>query len=283
MLSVSKNELYKALEHFYNVTGIKIVMYDSNRHIIATYPEAFEPYCTAVRTAPELKKRCLGCDNSGFDVCDVTRRPYIYKCHMHITEAIAPIIANGVIIGYLLFGQVLCGEDEKKTYDAAVHASKAFGFDKADFLNKLADIKRATPEYLTSALHIMSMCAGYLYTSEIIKQTLDILEYQLREYINDHISEELSSELLCRKFYISRSKLYKISVSEFGMGIMEYIKKKRLELAVKKLTSTVAPISQIAYEIGISDTNYFIRVFKEAYGITPRAFRKTHSLSENIP
>jgi len=283
MLSVSKNELYKALEHFYNVTGIKIVMYDSERNIIATYPEAFEPYCAVIRTAPELKKLCLGCDNSGFDVCDATRRPYIYKCHMHITEAIAPIIANGIIIGYLLFGQVLCGEDESSAYTAALRAAENFGFDKDDFCDKLAAIKRATPEYLSSALHIMAMCAGYLYTSEIIKQTPDILAYQIREYIGVHISEELSSELLCLKFFISRSKLYKIATSEFGMGIMEYIKKERLELAAKKLTSSDVPVSQIAYEVGIPDTNYFIRVFREGYGITPRAFRKAHSLSENIP
>lgn len=274
MLSVSKNELKKTLEYFYNVTGIKIVMYDSERRIIATYPETFEPYCTVIRSVPELEKRCYGCDNAGFDICDATRRPYIYKCHMHITEAIAPIIANGVIIGYLMFGQALCGEDEKTAYEAALHVAYGFGFDKADFTDKLAAIRRATPEYLTSALHIMSMCAGYLYMSEIVKQAPDILADQLREYIGTHISEKLSSELLCRRFYISRSKLYKISIGEFGMGIMEYIKEERLTLAVKKLTDTSIPISQIAYEIGIPDTNYFIRVFKEAYGVTPRAYRK---------
>ncbi|MBE6689302.1 MAG: helix-turn-helix domain-containing protein [Ruminococcaceae bacterium] len=280
MLSVSKNELNKALEHFYNVTGIKIVMYDSERRIITTYPETFEPYCTVVRCAPALKKRCLGCDNTGFDVCDATRRPYIYKCHMHITEAIAPIIANGVIIGYLLFGQVLCGEDEKAAYDWAVQAAEDFGFDKTNFLDKLAAIKRATPEYLSSALEIMSMCAGYLYTSEIIKQMPDILAAQLRDYINAHLSEELSSELLCHKFFISRSKLYKISVSEFGTGIMEHIKKERLELAARKLETTTAPISHVAYEVGIPDTNYFIRVFKGAYGITPRAYRRKYQFTE---
>ena len=284
MLSVSDEELYKTLEHFYNVTGIKIVMYDSDRRIIATYPKKFEPFCTVVRTAPELENRCLGCDNAGFDICDSTRRPYIYKCHMHITEAIAPIIANGVILGYLLFGQVLCGEDEEKAYKNALQIAANFSFDKDEFTKKLADIRRATTEYLTSALHVMTMCAGYLYTSEIIRQSPDILAFQLRDYISGHIADELTSEILCRKFFISRSKLYKISVSEFGMGISEYIKEERLKLAAGKLAGTTVPISQISEEVGIPDTNYFSRIFREKFGMTPREYRKAnaYSLSENI-
>ncbi len=284
MLSVSKDVLYKTLEHFYNVTGIKIVMYDSDRRIIATYPTEFEPFCTVVRTVPELKKRCLGCDNAGFDVCDSTRRPYIYKCHMHITEAIAPIIANGVILGYLLFGQVLCGEDEENAYKNAVRTAEKYRFDKTSFTDLLANIRRASTEYLTSALHVMTMCAGYLYTSEIIKQSPDILAFQLRDYINGHISDKLTSESLCRKFYISRSKLYKIAVSEFGMGISEYIKEERLKLAAGKLAGTTVPISQISEEVGIPDTNYFSRIFREKFGMTPREYRrsKAYSLSENI-
>lgn len=273
MLSVSKDELNSALRHFHNVTGIKIVVYDTERRVIMTYPESFEPYCTVVRSSATLAKRCLDCDGRGFDECDRTGKPHIYKCHMNITEAIAPVYAGKVIIGYLMFGQVLCREDEEAAYLASIETAKCFNFDSDDFLKKLRDIKRATPNYLVSALQIMCMCAGYLYTSEIIKNSTDVLAHQVREYIDRHISDKLSSGKLCAHFYISRSKLYKISVSEFGMGISEYIREQRLQLAAQKLSQTASPIAQIAAETGIQDANYFVRTFKARFGLTPLKYR----------
>ena len=273
MLSVSKSELYSTLENFSKVTGLKTVMYDAERNIIATYPNEFEPFCSAVRKTGNLKFRCLDCDRTGFDVCDSTLEPYIYKCHMNITEAIAPILANGIIIGYLMFGQVLQSEDEKSAELRAQEIAEEHCIDSSLFTDRLSTMRRASGEYLLSALKIMCMCAAYLYTSEIIKNRTDVLACRIREYVQAHISEDLSSESLCSKFYVSRSKLYKTVTSEFGMGISEYVKKERIALAAKKLTSTTAPISQIASEVGIPDANYFTRIFRTATGKTPNSYR----------
>ena len=40
------------------------------------------------------------------------------------------------------------------------------------------------------------------------------------------------------------------------------------------LTRSNLPISAVAEEVGISDYNYFTKVFRAAVGMTPRAFRK---------
>ena len=273
MLSVSKKELQNTLEHFYKVTGLKIVMYDADRNVIATHSDSFEPYCSTVRTVEKLSMRCLECDKNGFDICERTRAPHIYTCHMNITEAVAPILTNGIIIGYLMFGQVICLEDAKAAERCAILTAERFGLNKSIFLCQLNGVQRATRDYLFSALHIMSLCASYLYTNEIIKNSTDVLAYQIKEYIHAHISDDLSSEVLCKHFYISRSKLYRVSIDEFSMGIMEYIRDQRLSLAKKKLTETSSPIMQIAAEIGIPDTNYFIRVFKQKTGLTPSKYR----------
>jgi len=276
MLSIVKHELMQTLKHFYNVTGIKIVLYDSARNVLVTYPETFNPFCTQIRGVDCLKKRCLDCDNYGFDTCDKTGQPYIYKCHLSITEAIAPIYAGDTKLGYLMFGQVLCEDDIKKARQCAVQTAKKFGLEEDKLISSLDTFTTASTTYLVSALNIMSMCAGYLYTNEIIKNSADALAGRLKEYIGSHITENLDTKLLCNVFYVSKSKLYKTSLSAFGMGITQYIRHERIEKAKKLLSSTSESISAIAVLTGINDTNYFSRIFKESTSLTPRQYRQKH-------
>ena len=57
------------------------------------------------------------------------------------------------------------------------------------------------------------------------------------------------------------------------MGISEYIREQRLQLAAQKLSQTASPIAQIAAETGIQDANYFVRTFKARFGLTPLKYR----------
>ena len=58
------------------------------------------------------------------------------------------------------------------------------------------------------------------------------------------------------------------------MGIAEYIRRRRLHKAKKLLKMTDLPISQIALAVGFADYNYFSRIYKKAYGKSPRYYRK---------
>ena len=46
----------------------------------------------------------------------------------------------------------------------------------------------------------------------------------------------------------------------------------------RRLAESDAPVSEIAAGVGILDANYFIKLFKKAYGQTPLAWRKDHRL-----
>jgi AraC-like DNA-binding protein len=78
------------------------------------------------------------------------------------------------------------------------------------------------------------------------------------------------------------SCLAKMSVSQFvrlfkrvaGMSFITYLIHVRLSRAVRLLKETSLTIAQIACEVGFSDQSYFDRRFKEAFGHTPRDFRR---------
>lgn len=274
MLEVAMNELKKAATDFYNITGTKIVLFDENRRHLYSYPESHCSFCKSIRSVSALEKKCFLCDQIGFDECDKTRKPYIYKCHMNLTEAIAPIIENDIIIGYMMIGQIMNNSSFDSVKKEAEQVSKKFNLDSNALLSGLKEFRLVDNSFIYSAVNMASMCACYLYCNQIIKDRSDILAHQLQNYIESHISENLKLDSICKTLFISRSRLYKLSVDAFGMGITDYIKELRLEKAKKMLKETTKPIYQISDEVGFRDSNYFVRTFKTKTGMTPGKYRK---------
>lgn len=261
-------ELKRILADFHNLTKFKIVLYDTDRNVLYSYPETMCDFCKAVRAKPALAKKCIACDNIGFDICDRTKSPHIYECHMTVTEAIAPIYSGGIHVGYLMFGQIL-----RPSRQNVAEAAKIHGIPVTDEM--LRQMPTADDGYIRSAVSMMSVCADYLCTREIIRNNPNVLSYHLEQHIKTHLDGDLSVDALCKRFYLSRAKLYQLSQQAFHMGISDYIRQQRLTKAQKLLVSTDAPVSQIAAQVGIPDTNYFIRAFKQTLKVTPLQYRKS--------
>lgn len=59
----------------------------------------------------------------------------------------------------------------------------------------------------------------------------------------------------------------------FGMTFSDYARTYRLHLAARRLASSGAAISEIAYGVGFSSPAYFTLRFRERFGMTPREYR----------
>ena len=198
MLEVSMTELKDILIDFHNLTKFKIVLYDADRKSLYSYPETMCSFCKAVRTDPTLEEKCISCDNVGFDICDQTRKPYIYECHMSVTEAIAPIFSDEILVGYLMFGQIRkpeCGD----IYRKAKAVAESHGISLTE--DMIRQIPKADDDYIRSAVNMMTMCASYLCTKEIIRRNPNILAYHLAQYVHGHLEGDLSTEALCKRFF----------------------------------------------------------------------------------
>lgn len=273
MLEIAMDDLKQAAVDFYNMTKIKIVLYDSGRNVLFSYPDTMCEFCTRIRSSQDLAKKCIDCDNVGFDMCDAIRAPYIYKCHLNLSEAIAPIYENGITIGYMMLGQVLLDTQREAALKAAKEIAPKHGLDTQKLLSELSGLKTVNNEFINSAVSMMSMCACYLYYNRIISNKADLLHLQLKQYIDTHLDEDLSVKRICNDFFISKSKLYTISNEFFGMGISDYIRNLRVEEAKKLLRKGNLQISQIAKQTGFADANYFSRMFKQTEGVTPMMYR----------
>lgn len=276
MLEIVVDELKKVVRDFYNISKTMIVLYDEEKRALYSYPEGgMAGFCGRLRKCEAIRQKCFECDRIGFEMTKKTGKPYIYKCHMNLSEAIAPIIENNVVIGYLMLGQVMLDTDRELVKEKISAVSKAYGITESELSEKMNEIQVMDRTSINSAVSIMSMCACYLYVNKIIQNRRDILSYQLKDFIDAHFSEDLTIPKLCEKFYISKSKLYSVSLEAFGTGASEYIRFKRMEHAKNLLLNGNLPISQIAEQSGFDDCNYFIRIFKKYVGETPSKYRKS--------
>lgn len=275
MLEIMMEELKTATKDFYNMTGIKIVLYDEQRRHLHTYPEEMCDFCRTVRKSSTLAEKCLDCDRLGFDTCDNTRKPYIYRCHMGLSEAIMPICEGDDIIGYMMMGQIL-GAGDCDLVERAIQAVSAENTpERGEFYAGLAELRSVDDAFVRSALNVMSMCVCYLHSNSIIKRRSEDFATRLRAYVKNHDTEPLSVSELCRRLYISKSKLYQLSLEAFGMGVSDYIRIRRIERAKRLLRETQKPVAQVAAEAGFQDANFFTRSFKKAVGLTPKEYRNS--------
>lgn len=94
-------------------------------------------------------------------------------------------------------------------------------------------------------------------------------------YIEDHYLESVSLEQIAQKSDISVRHLNRIFQSYFHTTPMSYLQRLRLDRACTLLKQTKLAITEVSYECGFNDSNYFTRQFTKTFGLSPKAYRVT--------
>jgi AraC-like DNA-binding protein len=95
-------------------------------------------------------------------------------------------------------------------------------------------------------------------------------------YVNKNMDNpQLSVESLSSHLSISRASLYNRLLEYTGMSPVDFIRSIKLDKAVNLLEKSDKTISEIAYETGFSNPNYFTKVFKAKYQLTPSEYIHT--------
>lgn len=98
--------------------------------------------------------------------------------------------------------------------------------------------------------------------------------FQLAAQLQDLSQPMPNLQDLAHQYFVGESKLTADFKSIFGMPILAFRRHVQLRAARVLLETTAMDLAQIAEECGFSDDNYFIRVFRKYYGVTPGSYRK---------
>ncbi len=96
----------------------------------------------------------------------------------------------------------------------------------------------------------------------------------LKEYIANHLTENLSLRELAELVYLSESQVIRIFKRDLGITPYEYILYPKMQQAKLMLRRTGLMVKEIAYQLGFTDEHYFTYLFKQRVGKTPTAYRR---------
>lgn len=101
-------------------------------------------------------------------------------------------------------------------------------------------------------------------------------------YLKNNYANDISVDDVSRHVSVSKAHLSRMFKAETGLGIKEYLTVYRIKQAEFMLSEFSAkPISEIAYDCGFNDSNYFASLFKKTVGVTPTEFRKKISTKQD--
>ena len=274
LLNYDIHRMRQLLESFYALSHIRIVIFDDQLRMIASYPDTDCPFCSMLRANPATGERCLTSDQYACRQCKNTGRIYEYTCHAGLTEVVTPIRCGNIIPGYIMFGQVLTQTPTEDHWAVIRAHCGESGVSLAALKDAYFQIQPHTMAELAASTRILEACAGYLYLQRYISLKEDSLPSQLDEYISSNLQADLSVNALCSHFGIGRTKLYQIFNEYYHTGVEAVTRSLRVEAAKKLLLETDLPVSEVAARVGYGDYNYFIKVFKKETQCTPSRYRK---------
>lgn len=161
---------------------------------------------------------------------------------------------------------------------------------------RLAALRAGLPAIVVDRLS--SQNTAITHNAKRVEEILTAKEKMIREFCNaiHHYKDEKYSFLVQSALYFFDHQYYKdiklkeladelnvslnhlISVfrKETGITPNSYLQKSRMKQASILLSSTDMTMQEISSSVGISDANYFIKVFRKYYEETPTNYRKRY-------
>lgn len=214
----------------------------------------------------------------------------IQKAFEYVPDAVISDIAMPELTGY-----EVC--DRLKTDERTSHIPVILLTAKVAQADRVEGLKRGADAYLTKPFHREEL--------EIILQKLIALRQQLQKRyagtIQEPVNQQEEQEFILEDAFIQKlTALVTEFMADSDFGVPELAKKSglsqmqiyrklkaltnktpsqfirscRLNKAVELLKSTDLNVSEIAYEVGFSDPNYFSRTFHQEFGAPPAQYRK---------
>ncbi len=98
---------------------------------------------------------------------------------------------------------------------------------------------------------------------------------RLFEFVRVNYAEKISVEQATQLVHMSQAQFMKVFKKVSGMTFVAHVTRVRINNALRLLRETDLTIAEIAAKTGFSDQSYFDRRFRQAFGKSPREWRKT--------
>lgn len=266
-------EVQLLLDDYQKMVGVRIAVYDTEFNELYSSPKNLSNFCQCVRQNDAINNECKLCDQKAFRKAKANKDTYIYQCHLGLYEAVTPIYDHQQILGYVMIGQMLDKTDRELKWLHMNHQFTHYTDIFSDYKTEYYNLKQMSMDQIEAVSRIMKACASSIWLQHIIDIERSPITERIDDYIQKNYTEKIDTESICSALGVSKTTVYNSLKEEHGMSLTKYINNYRLENSKALLKNKNTPIAEVATEVGFDDYNYYTRVFKQRYGLTPSQYR----------
>ena len=93
-------------------------------------------------------------------------------------------------------------------------------------------------------------------------------------WLEEHAQEALNLDAIARQAELSPFHFLRLFARVLGVTPHQYLVRCRLRDAARLLADPARSITDVAFDVGFADLSNFVRTFRRAAGVSPRAFRR---------
>jgi len=188
----------------------------------------------------------------GYQLCDVLKKD-VKTCHIPIILLTAKASEDSVVEG------LESGADDYVTKPFNIKILLAR-------IKNLIDLRRRLQETIQREMMLQPI---EIAVSSIDREFMKELKKTIEKNLSDM---EFGVDELAKSLYMSRTTLNRKVRALTGESTNQFIQSYRLKRAAQLLKANFGNVTEVAFEVGFSSSNYFTRCFKEKFHQLPHSY-----------
>ncbi len=272
---MSTPTIQQLLHDLHDVTGLRVHLYDKQRRGLVHFG-GHQPLCIFVHTNSDTLPQCHAFDALCFAEAERTGDVFVQNCPFGLYTAICPIFDAGNLIGFLQMDGAL-RSDEAASANAIKRALAYLPNEAERVAAKVDACTHIDGHVLDATPSILRAACGYIGANGLFPFGNVSLGFLTKRYIQHNLQERLTLSDISTSLHCSKATLTETFRREFGITIVQYINRVRLDRACNMLVNTDLPVCAVAEDCGFSGAEYFSSLFKKEKGLSPLAYRRQYA------
>lgn len=277
---LSESNLYRTYQSaFHMATGLRVHLHPADEGGDISIQDG-NPFCGMLNrgngcAACGETHRCLG--------QDAEERTKTVRCFAGLKETAVPVRAGNRIIAFLRVGQVFTEPSTAADFEPVAQQLLSEGFSK----KRIETLRQAflntevvEPERYLGCVTLLN--AFSLQLSGELSRLLIAAEHsdppaviKAKQYVNAHLEEKITLDEVSAHVCVSPYYFCKLFKQATGITLTEYVNRRRVEWAKRKLLNPQVRVTEVAYDVGYQSLSQFNRSFLKYAGQSPSHFRES--------
>jgi AraC-like DNA-binding protein/ligand-binding sensor protein len=266
---------------FTNATGLSLVLVSADEEVaVAGQVDRFgSPFCKALNGGENACRRCVL--EHRCLARTINDKAETMTCFAGLRETMIPVRAGNKTVALLSTGQVFTTREASRSFVQIAEQLRKAGYNE-DALPELEAAWKQTHEFgLERYEGTVTLVAAFaLQLSDLLNRLLTEeansepqIVVKAKRFVNAHLEDRLSLDSVASHVGVSPFYFCKIFKQATSMTLTEYVNRRRVEWAKRKLINPNARVTEVAFDVGFQSVSQFNRSFLKYAGVSPTRYR----------